>query len=87
MILFLLNWLFYICLLFLMVQSFWIIKTFIETRIRYKVTRLLKKSLKDLKSLKKDIKLLRNTIVIDGDGSEKSIYFLKKVFEKISKKL
>lgn len=87
MILFLLNWLFYVSVSFLVIQSYWIIKTFFETRNRYKVTRILKKSLKDLGSLKKDIKLLRNTIVIDGDGSEKSIYFLKKVFEKISKKL
>ena len=87
MILLLLNGLFYLSISFSVIQSFWIIKTFFETRNRYKVTRLLKKSLKNLDSLKKDIKMLKKSIVIDGDASEKSIYFLKKVFEKISKKL
>ncbi len=87
MILFLLNWLFYVSVSFFVIQSFWTLKTFFETRNRYKVTRLLKKSLKNLDSLKKDIKLLKKSIVIDGDASEKSIFFLKKVFEKISKKL
>ena len=74
---------YYFSISFLVVFLFWTFKTFIDTRRRYRTTRMLKGSVKDLESLKKLMKMPKKSIVLEGDTSEKSMFLLRKAFDKI----
>ena len=44
---------------------------------------MLNRSVDDLKALKQQLKAAKKSIVLEGDASEKSIFLLRKVFDKI----
>lgn len=77
----------YTSISFLVIMLLWVFKTFFDTRSRYRTSRMLNSSVDDLKALKQQLKTAKRSIVLEGDGSEKSIFLLKKAFDKIKQGL
>lgn len=79
----LINGFYYFSIFFILIFSFWTFKTFIDTRRRYKTTRMLKGTDKDLESIRQLMKRPNKSIVLEGDTSAKSMQMLGKTFDQI----